>query len=99
MGAAGLGVGSLLDGVVVAVTATYGYDLVVIFNGLSFFFAAGLVLFGVSKTQHRNSSAQMLGYSTVVRDRPFLLLIVANACFALCSNFIYLAVPIYFTTT
>jgi uncharacterized protein (TIGR00369 family) len=34
-----------------------------------------------------------------VRDRPFLLLIAANTCFALCSNFIYLAVPLYFIVT
>ena len=97
--ASGIGLGSFLAGFVVAVTATYGYELVVIFNGLSFFFAAGLVLFGVHKAQHRNSSVQMQGYSVVMRDWSFLLLIAANACFALCSNFIYLAVPVYFTTT
>jgi MFS family permease len=97
--ASGIGMGSFLAGFVVAATATYGYDLVVIFNGLSFFFAAGLVLFGVRKAQRQNSSVQMQSYAGVVRDRPFLLLIAANACFALCTNFIYLAVPVYFTTT
>src|SRR5262249_26322364 len=64
---------------------------------LSFFLAAGLVFFGVYASPRRTSGEPTQGYRAVVRDRPFLLLIVANTCFALCSNFLYLAVPVYFT--
>ncbi|MBO0793359.1 MAG: MFS transporter [Ktedonobacteraceae bacterium] len=94
----GLGLGSFLAGLAVTTTARNGYDLVVLFNALSFFVAAGLVLFGVRGSPRRKSSVQTQGYQAVLRDRPFLLLIVANICFALCSNFLYLAVPVYFTT-
>ena len=93
----GIGLGGLLAGFVAAVLVNNAYHLVVIFNALSFFLAAGLVLFGVRASPRRNSGVPTLGYQAVVRDRPFLLLIVANTCFALCSNFLYLAVPVYFT--
>jgi MFS family permease len=97
--ATGLGLGSFLAGFVITVAARNGYGLVVLFNGLSFFLAAGLVLFGVRESPRRKSGVQTQGYQAVLRDRPFLLLIAANTCFALCSNFLYLAVPVYFTTT
>ncbi len=97
--ASGIGLGSLLAGFAVALTARNGYILVVLFNGLSFFVAAALVLFGVRESPRHQSHMQTGGYRAVVRDRPFLLLIAANTCFALCSNFIYLAVPLYFTVT
>lgn len=93
----GVGLGGLLAGIIVAVIANNVYHLVVIVNALSFFLAAALVFFGVHSSQRRNRSVQTAGYQAVLRDRPFLLLIVANTCFALCSNFIYLAIPIYFT--
>jgi MFS family permease len=93
----GIGLGGLLSGFVAAILANNAYHLVVVFNALSFFLAAGLVLFGVHASPRRNSSEPTQGYQAIVRDRPFLLLIAANACFALCSNFIYLAVPVYFT--
>ena len=92
----GIGLGGLLAGFVAAVLASHVYRLVLLFNALSFFLAAGLVLFGVQASPRRNSGEPTQGYRAVVRDRPFLLLIVANTCFALCSNFLYLAVPVYF---
>ena len=93
----GVGIGGLLAGLMVAVIANNVYYLVIIFNGVSFFLAAGLVLFGVHPVLRKSSEVQTQGYGAVLRDRPFLLLIAANTCFALCSTFIYLAVPIYFT--
>jgi MFS family permease len=93
----GVGLGGLLAGVIVAAIANNVYHLVVIVNALSFFLAAAFVLFGVHPSPRRNNGVRTQGYQAVVRDRPFLLLIAANACFALCSNFIYLAVPVYFT--
>jgi MFS family permease len=93
----GIGLGGFLAGFIVTVIANNAYHLVVLFNALSFFVAAGLVLFGVCASQRRSGSNQAWGYQAVLRDRPFLLLIAANACFALCSNFLYLAVPVYFT--
>ncbi len=93
----GVGLGGLFAGFVAALLANNVYRFVIIFNALSFFLAAGLVLFGVSASPRRSSSEPTQGYQAILRDRPFLLLIAANACFALCSNFIYLAVPVYFT--
>lgn len=93
----GIGLGGLFAGFITAVLANNAYYLVIIFNALSFFLAAGLVLFGVHASPRRNSGEPTQGYRAILRDRPFLLLIAANACFALCSNFIYLAVPVYFT--
>jgi len=95
--ASGVGLGGFLAGFVVAVVASNGYHLIVVFNGLSFFLAAGLVLFGVRETSRRSSDIATQGYRMVMRDKPFLLLIIANACFALCSNFLYLAMPVYLT--
>lgn len=94
----GIGLGSFLAGFVVTI-AHNGYTLLVILNGLSFFLAVGLVLLGVNSAPRRSSSVPTQGYQVVLRDRPFLLLIAANTCFALCNNFIYLAVPVYFTIT
>ncbi|MBO0779991.1 MAG: MFS transporter, partial [Ktedonobacteraceae bacterium] len=96
--ASGVGLGNFLAGLIVAVTTTYGYNLVVIFNGASFFFAAGLVLFGVREAHHQQSKIQRQGYAVVLRDTTFLLQIVANTCFTLCYSFFYLVMSVYFKT-
>ena len=95
--AAGVGLGGLLAGVIVAALTKNTADLAVLCDGLSFLLAAGLVYTGVHESPHRMRPIGPPGYQAVIRDRPFLLLIGANTCFALCRDFFYLAVPVYFT--
>ena len=96
---AGLGLGSLLAGVVVGINALMGYHLVVIVDGLSFFLAAGLLLFGVqATTPQRNDPPQGSGSQLILRDRSFLVLVAANVLFALCSLMLGIGVPVYITT-
>src|SRR6266699_1057480 len=73
---AGLGLGGLLAGVVVGANAILGYHLVVIADALSFFLAAGLLLFGVRVTSpQRSDGPQRSGYKLILRDRAFLVLV------------------------
>ena len=93
---AGLGLGSLLAGVVVGANAILGYHLVVIADALSFFLAAGLLLFGVrASILQRSASPQRSGYRLILRDRAFLVLVAANVIFALCSLMLGIGVPVY----
>jgi MFS family permease len=93
---AGLGLGGLLAGVVVGANAILGYHLVVIADALSFFLAAGLLLFGVrATTPQRSDSPQRSGYKRILRDRPFLALVATNMIFALCSLMLGIGVPVY----
>jgi len=93
---AGLGVGGLLAGVVVGANGIIGYHFVVVANGLSFFLAAGLLLFGARvPAPLRSSRTQSPSYRLVLRDRPFLFLVAANAIFALCSTLLTIGVPVY----
>jgi MFS family permease len=93
---AGLGLGSLLAGVVVGANAIIGYHLVVIADALSFFLASGLLLFGVRVSiLQRSASPQRSGYKLILRDRAFLVLVAANVIFALCSQMLGIGVPVY----
>lgn len=93
---AGLGLGGLLAGVVVGANAILGYHLVVIADALSFFLAAGLLLFGVRVTiPQRSDGPQRSGYDLILRDRAFLVLVAANVIFALCSLMLGIGVPVY----
>jgi MFS family permease len=93
---AGLGLGGLLAGIVVGANAILGYHLVVIADALSFFLAAGLLLFGVRVTSpQRSDGPQRSGYKLILRDRAFLVLVAANVIFALCSLMLGIGVPVY----
>jgi MFS family permease len=93
---AGLGLGGLLAGVVVGANAILGYHLVVIADALSFFLAAGLLLFGVRVTSpQRSDGPQRSGYKLILRDRAFLVLVAANVIFALCSLMLGIGMPVY----
>ena len=93
---AGLGLGGLLAGVVVGANAILGYHLVVIADALSFFLAAGLLLFGVRVSiPQRSDGPQRSGYGLILRDRAFLVLVAANVIFALCSLMLGIGVPVY----
>ncbi|GCE07002.1 MFS transporter [Dictyobacter aurantiacus] len=97
----GIGIGNALTGVLIGTLGTPGYYSVVAIDALSFFVAALMLYFLVpverreDSTEHKN--AQQGSYRMVLRDRPFLGLIVTNAAFALCFCLIGLGLPVYAT--
>jgi MFS family permease len=89
--AAGTGVGALIGGLAVAGGR---YRTVVLLDALSFALSA-LALLRVPRGTPGSTSDDGGGYRVLLRDRPYLLLIVANALFALCSIFLGVAVPVF----
>jgi len=95
---AGFGVGGLLAGVLIAVGQRLGYQVIVIANVCSFLFAAVLLL-----RMHRNMprrlpsehAEQVVSYRVVLRDRPFLIMVLCNIAFVLCITLFAQALPIY----
>ncbi|HKD74085.1 MAG TPA: MFS transporter [Ktedonobacterales bacterium] len=92
----GIGLGGLLAGVLVGANAVLGYHLVIVANGISYVIAACLLIFGVRITAPlKDSGVQSLDYRVVLRDRPFLLFVVTNIIFALCSLLLAVGLPVY----
>lgn len=85
------GVGTLLGGL--AVTYSW-YQAVVYLNAVSFALSAVLLLF-VPRGEPSAGPQEHGSYRTLLRDRPYLLLIAVNTIFALCSIFVGVAVPVY----
>jgi MFS family permease len=97
---AGIGVGGLASGFLIAASGTAGYHLIVIVNALSFFLAAALLLFSRRVPHHSpTSSVQVGGYRTVLRDRPFLALTLTNVMFAMGSMLLAVGIPLYLITS
>ncbi len=89
---AATGLGALLGGL--AVTYSW-YQPVVYLNAASFLISALLLLL-VPRDAAPAAGGQVRGdYGTLLRDRPYLLLIAVNTIFALCSIFVGVAVPVY----
>jgi hypothetical protein len=86
------GVGALLGGL--AVTYSW-YRPVVYLNAASFLVSALLLLFVPRDAAPAAGEQERGGYGTLLRDRPYLLLIAVNTIFALCSIFVGVAVPVY----
>lgn len=76
---AGAGAGALLASALVATGGTSGYRWVVALNGVSFALAAGLVFLIRVSHMSEAAKAQSGSYRVVLRDRPFLGLVGANA--------------------
>jgi MFS family permease len=89
---ASMGAGTLLGGLVVA----YGwYQPVVLFNAATFLLSGALLLVVPRDRRALPEGPAPGGYRTMLRDRPYLLLIAVNSVFALCSVFIGIALPVY----
>jgi MFS family permease len=73
------GAGALLASALVATGGTSGYRWVVALNGVSFALAAGLVFLICVSHMSEAAKAQSGSYRVVLRDRPFLGLVGANA--------------------
>ena len=97
---AGIGLGGLLGGLIVTVVGLTGYRLIVIADAISFFVAAALLLLYVRDSHHLHVDRESVGgYAAMLRDRPFLILIVANIVFALISILLSIGIPVYLATT
>ncbi len=97
---AGIGLGGLLSGLLIAASGTAGYRLIVAADGVSFLLAAALLLWRVrAPAQHGGTHPASGGYRTVLADRPFVGATVANVVFALCSLLLVVALPVYATET
>jgi len=95
----GLGAGALLAGLVVGVGRAQGYRVLIVANALSFLLAAALVRWSLTTPQPvwAATTPARQGYRTVLADRPFLGLLLANVVFALCAQVLGLALPVYAT--
>ncbi|WP_436533970.1 MFS transporter [Actinoplanes sp. HUAS TT8] len=87
-----MGVGTLIGGL--AVTYSW-YQPVVYLNAASFLLSALLLLLVPRGARPTAAEQDHGGYRTLLRDRPYLLLIAVNTIFALCSIFVAVAVPIH----
>lgn len=77
-----------------------GYRLAMIIDGVSFVVCAALLLALVGRPQrhdHARPPADVVGPRVVLRDRPFLGLVVVNALLALGSDLFLLGMPVYVT--
>lgn len=107
--AAGMGAGGMLAGAAIAWESTHAYRALILANGISFAAAATvmLVLVRVRHTAHtaarphpegaEDPGEQPSGYRALLRDKPYLRLILANTAFALCSTFLATSLPVYAT--
>jgi MFS family permease len=97
---AGIGLGGLLGGLLVTVVGLTGYRLIVIADALSFFVSAALLLLYVRDTHHLHVGREgVSGYAALLRDRPFLILIMTNIVFALINILLSVGIPVYLATT
>ncbi|MFG2583356.1 MFS transporter [Streptomyces malaysiensis] len=105
---AGLGVGALGASLAVAIGGTNGYTAIVAVNAVSFAVAAVLTRLGssggdhaVSVPEHGNTTqhADVSGWASTLRDRPFLGFVVLNFGLALLSLAFALAVPVFLVET
>jgi len=87
---AGLALGGLTTGIVVADGSTAGYRAVAYGAAVFLALAAVLVAVGV-RAPHR--AADPVGYRELLRDRPYLGLVALNTVYAMTSMMLALALP------
>jgi MFS family permease len=96
---AGIGLGGLLAGALLALGEASVYVVVIACDGVSFLLAAGLIYFTVREKRRAYSDGVRPGaYGLLLRDRPFLSLIAANTTFTLCSIMLGVGLPVYAVT-
>ncbi|MEV8513606.1 MFS transporter [Dactylosporangium sp. NPDC051484] len=95
--AAATGLGALVGGLVLVDASVSAYRLVASANAVSFAVSAVLLTLvprGAGQQPEAARAAATGSYRVLLRDRPYLLLIVANTVFALCSVMVGIAVPV-----
>ncbi len=93
----GMGIGTALTGVIIAALGTMGYYGIMLVNALSCFLAAGMLSFLMPGERYTESEQRELqgSYRLMLKDRPYLGLIVTYIAFALCSCLLGLGLPVY----
>ncbi len=93
---AGIGLGGLLAGALLAVGNTAVYRPVIAADGVSFLLAAGLIYVTVrGRREPLPAGARQGAYGPLLHDRPFLSLIAANTTYTLCSIMLGVGLPVY----
>ncbi|GAA2814216.1 MFS transporter [Crossiella cryophila] len=87
---AGAGVAGLLIG-----QGDWAYRLVAAGNAISFLVCAAILLRFVRPVAHRPSEPGDGGFRSLLRDRPYLGLILVNFAFALAVDLFVLGIPVY----
>lgn len=97
----GLTAGALMAAFVVAFGGVNGYRALILANILSFLLMAiSLHWHNASPRPRRHLEiAKPDGYRVVFADRPFLLLVMCNVIFALCSFLLSIGLPLYAAET
>ena len=90
---AGLALGGLATGIVVADGSTAGYRAVAYGAAVFLALAAALVAFGVRAPHRAATAADPVGYRELLRDRPYLGLVALNTVYAMTSMMLALALP------
>jgi len=94
---AGIGVGSVFAGVMIALGSRTGYQLIVGANAVSFLIAA--ILLVQVRTNPRRQRPQATtgrqGYGVVLRDWPYMGFVVSNLALVVCSMVASIALPIF----
>jgi MFS family permease len=93
---AGLSLGGFLAGLVISLGSVLDYQVLAGADALSFLVVVALLLPYLRERNRRNIERQPnSGYGMVLRDRPFLGLIVSNIAFILCIFMLTTALPVY----
>jgi MFS family permease len=90
---AGLALGGLVTGIVVADGSAAGYRAVAYGAAVSLALAAVLVAVGVRAPRRAATAADPVGYRELLRDRPYLGLVALNTVYAMTSMMLALALP------
>jgi MFS family permease len=95
--AAGFGVGALLAGGLLAASSTSAYLVLAAVNCVTFAVSGVLLLLvRVPAAAPRERHPTMWSsYRHLLGDRPYLVLIGGNVCFAVCSVYLAAALPVY----
>ncbi|MGV9242165.1 MFS transporter [Streptomyces sp. NPDC003710] len=99
---AGMGAGGLLAGLVLGADADWAYQTVVLGSGAGLSLAAVLIATLRMPPRARDAAEAgvprvLSGYRTVLRDRAYLQLTVANIPLALCYSSLSVILPVYVT--
>ncbi|MBT0768488.1 MFS transporter [Kineosporia sp. J2-2] len=93
--AVGFGTGALIGGLLVGSASPTVFRAALIGNAVSFLVAAVLLVRVPMAPRIWDSTApRPSGVRILVRDRPFLALVVVDACFAICSDALLVGLPI-----
>src|SRR5258707_130728 len=93
---AGLGLGGVLAGLLISFGSVFDYQILAGADALSFLVVIALLLPYLRARHQRNRMQQSIsGYGVVLKDRPFLGLVVSNVAFILCIFMLTSAMPVY----